>query len=162
MSEQCGEFQGSQLLIAVVGRGPSLRNNKFGHLIDSIGFVVRLKRAATDPIHLGVRTDVVCSRSADHAPHWLFPDCVSWDWRAHWKKFSRHPKPSTGCSAVLCVPELLPAVTEVVLAGCDYLMHPDKRHPNCTWGHDSMGEHQAIMALGLKITDIKDIHAKVR
>ena len=143
--------------MVIVGRGPSLRNNRFGSAIDSVGFVIRLKKAVTDPIHLGVRKDVVCSRSEDHTPDWLFPSCVTWDWWAHWKKHSRHPKPSTGCSAVFCVKELMPKVTEIVLAGCDYLLKPNPKHPNPSWGHDSTGENAAIRAL-FKITDIKDIH----
>lgn len=145
----------------IVGRGPSLRNNRYGSLIDSVGFVVRLKKAATDPIHLGARTDVVCSRSMDHSPQWLFPDCVRWDWPAHWKKFSRHPKPSTGCSAVFCVREFMPEVTEIVLAGCDFLSRPKKIHPCNEWGHDSTGEHNAIKAL-FTITDIGDLSGEVR
>ena len=144
-------------MLVIVGHGPSLRNNRFGPLIDSIGFVVRLKKAATDPVHRGVRTDVVCSRSADDAPHWLFPDCVSWDWRAHWKRHSRHPKPSTGASAVFAAFELRPQ-DEIVLAGCDYLMHPRARHPCPEWGHDSSGEHRAIMALGVRIIGIEELN----
>lgn len=149
--------------VVIVGRGPSLRNNSYGPTIDSIGFVIRLKKAMTDPVHLGLRTDIVCSRSGDDRPHWLYPDCIdAARWKAHFKKFSSHPKPSTGASACFCVAELLPHVDEIVLAGCDYLMHPNPRHPNHTWGHHSLGEHRAIHALGLTITDIKECHGEVR
>lgn len=148
----------------IVGHGPSLRNNSFGPLIDSVGFVVRLKTAATDPIHRGVRTDAICSRSADHTPDWLFPECVTWDWLSHWKKHSRHPKPSTGCSAVFCVKQFMPDVKEIVLAGCDYLLRPNPKHPNPQFGHDSSGENAAIRAL-FKITGIEELdktHGEVR
>jgi hypothetical protein len=50
----------------------------------------------------------------------------------------------------------MPHVTEIVLAGCDYLMHPKKIHPCPEWGHDSTGEHRACAAL-FKLIDIEDL-----
>jgi hypothetical protein len=55
----------------------------------------------------------------------------------------------------------MPQVTEIVLAGCDYLLNPNPRHPSNAWGHDSGGEHRAISSL-FKITGIEEINGEVR
>lgn len=143
-------------MIVIVGHGPSVRNNALGSVIDSFETVIRLKRAATDPVHRGTRTDIICSRSADHEQpgvrFWLYPDCIS-DWVPYWKRHSRHPKPSTGTSAIFCAAEILKPEA-IALIGFDNVLHPNPRHPNHTWGHDSPGEHSAVMGLGIRIIDL--------
>lgn len=143
-------------MLVIVGHGPSVRNNTLGAVIDSFP-VVRLKQAQTDPVHRGMRTDYICSRAAHDEragiPFWLHPDCIDGErWRLYWKKFSSR-KPSMGTCAVFCAAELL-APKEIALIGFDFVLNPQKRHPDYTWGHDSTAENAAVMALGIKITDL--------
>ena len=125
-------------------------------MIDSFDTVIRLKTAVTDPLHRGMKTDVICSRHAKHeqpgARFWLYPDCAS-DWTPYWHKYSRHPKPSTGLSAIFCAAELLKP-SAIALIGFDHVLHPNPEHPNHKWGHDSSGEHAAVMGLGIEIIDL--------
>lgn len=144
-------------MIVIVGHGPSVRNHALGSVIDSFETVIRLKTAATDPVHRGMKTDIICSRSAHHEQpgivFWLYPDCVSPEWALYWKKHGRHPKPSTGASAIFCAAELLQPKS-ISLLGFDHVLHPNPKHPNHTWGHDSPGEHAAVMGLGIELIDL--------
>lgn len=87
------------------------------------------------------------------------------DWFDYWAKFrrpdsDRNPKMSTGLRAIFCAVEFLQPA-EIGLLGFDRVLHPEV--PTSKWwhepgkyqyAHDAYAEREAIMALGVKFTEV--------
>jgi len=131
------------------------------------GRVVRLKAALTDPLHAGLRTDVVCSRGLRHrregADFWLYPKegreyaCEHVADGSRWNQYYRQfgpKKPYTGLCAVFCAVQF-EAPTVIGLIGFDFLLAP---HLATRWshvfGHDAAAEHACLYSLGVEIIDL--------
>ncbi len=155
-------------MIVIVGGGPSAGNSDLGPWIDR-QYVVRMKHAARDRVHRGMRMDAYFSRGyAAKKPNyefWYFPKhpphadgCDSTHWLTWYRQFSlsRTPKPSTGLCALFCAAEFFPGA-EVGLIGYDNVLdgQPFRSGP-----HDGGGEHAAALALNLKLFDLRTDHGK--
>jgi hypothetical protein len=120
--------------------------------------VVRLKRGLLethDRKDWGTRTDYLCARSSRYDlgkhPFWLLKDS--------YELYDAPPKKkaTTGLCAVLEVFERF-APTEICLIGFDRLLHPNDPDPPHTWlAHDKWAEHECLMSLPTRITDLGQV-----
>jgi hypothetical protein len=142
------------LRVVVVGHGPSATTLFLAQAIDAFDVVVRMKRAETDPVHRGLRTDYIVTseywaRVTPHTAPWLAYDEQRWG-----KYFSQYSskEPSTGLRAVFCAVERW---ADVSVVGFDDVFRPPRKK-RTSWGHDSAGERAALESLGVK--EIAGIH----
>lgn len=148
--------EGGELRVkaVIVGHGPSIYSG-LGALIDTMT-VVRLKRGlheTCDPHHWGRRTDYLCARSP-RFDHGLFP---FWRLKDQYSGYAGPKKPTTGLCAVLEVVERL-RPQEIALIGFDRLLYPHHPDAQSEWlGHDKFAEHACLMALPVRIIDLRDL-----
>jgi hypothetical protein len=155
-------------MLVIVGHGPSILTGR-GSVIDSMQ-VVRLKNGLAikpkpDPIHWGARTDFLCARSLVYRDDkykekfWHFNDDP--EWLSYFSRFEpRHPKPSTGLSAVFCAVER--GYDDIALIGFDRLLNLDDtksrrwNEPSMysMYGHDQRAEHDCLKSLPIRITNL--------
>ena len=148
MQEQRSFGESRGLRVTIVGHGPSV----YGRWsCDSI--VVRLKEGRTGG-NWGTHTDYLCARSSRYDngryPFWLLRDQYA-------EYVCPGKKPTTGLCAVLeTMARLAPA--EIALIGFDRLLHPDNPDPPNTWlAHDKWAEHECLMSLPVRITDLGQV-----
>ena len=151
MPQQRSLGQGGWLRVTIVGHGPSIHLG-LGSVIDSY-VVVRLKEGRTGG-NWGTRTDYLCARSSRYDngryPFWLLRDQYA-------EYVCPGKKPTTGLCAVLeTMARLAPA--EIALIGFDRLLYPDNPDPPNTWlAHDKWAEHECLMSLPVRITDLGQV-----
>jgi len=157
-------------VIVIVGHGPSILCG-LGPFIDK-QTVVRLKdglnlKPKPDYFHWGTRTDYLCARSLIYrdekssTPFWHFNDPKKWmDYYATFNP--RHPKPSTGLSAVfMAIDRIKPE--EIALIGFDRLLNLNDttsrkwndQKMESLYAHDQRAEHECLMSLPVKIRDLR-------
>ena len=153
-------------MIVIVGGGPSARNNDLGVLIDR-QYVVRMKHAARDRVHRGMRMDAYFSRGysakKEGFDFWFFPKrpphpegADSAYWLDFYRQFSKYGKPSSGLCALFCAAEFFPG-SEVGLIGYDNVLD---NTPFRSGPHDSGGEWACVQALPLTLFDLRTDHGQ--
>jgi hypothetical protein len=142
----------------IVGRSPSSEAGGLGQVIDSFETVIRLKRAETDPVNRGMRTDVICSRTPVHAREgvefWLHPVCMGlgeYEWNLL-RPMIIQTKPSTGMCAILSALYIRKPLA-IALVGFDFMLHPESMP--APWNHDMHREHELLKRLPCKFIDLK-------
>lgn len=143
----------------VVGRSPSSEEGGLGSVIDSFDTVIRLKKAETDPVHRGMKTDVIFSRNPVHEQEgkkfWFHPNCMGlgvYEWNLL-QPMMLPTKPSTGMCAILSALYILKP-TEIALIGFDFMLHPNRQTEWSNGAHNMKNEHELLKRLPCKFVDL--------
>jgi hypothetical protein len=141
--------------VVIVGRSPSSEQGGLGSVIDSFDTVIRLKRAETDPVNRGMKTDVIFSRTPAHrregVEFWFHPECMRlgvYEWNLL-QPMIIQTKPSTGMCAILSTLYILKPLA-IALVGFDFMLHPETLP-----GHDMHKEHELLKRLPCRFIDLK-------
>jgi hypothetical protein len=145
--------------LVIVGRSPSSESGGMGQVIDSFDTVIRLKRAETDPVNRGMKTDVIFSKTMAHRREgvgfWFHPNCIGlgvYEWNLL-QPMMIQTKPSTGLCAILSALFILKPV-EMALIGFDAMLHPDQQNDWSFGSHNMRNEHEMLKRLPCRFVDL--------